>query len=341
MTIKREFENIEYGDVFKLADVCEIPASVTIEVTTACNLRCTHCYIPNHGNAELSFDTLAQIFYQLRELGTFELVLTGGEIFCRSDGIKIIELARKLGFDVIVFTNSTMIDKGLAQNLSELYVGLVSTSIYSMDECIHDEITGQSGSLKATLKGLSFLQEYGVPVEVKTMIMQHNYHSINQIYDYCVKNGFGYVASPFIFCMSDKNRSPLQYRINGEKLKEIVPLLNQIVSFAPQVRTDNDFMCPSMRHSFGIDATGNIHPCNAMFHKIGNVYQSSLRDIWYSDEARRIRNLRFGDLSECKSCKISSYCVRCAGIALGENNNMLSSLSYACEVARARASCTG
>ena len=31
-------EDIEYGDVFSIADVYEIPASVTIEVNTFCNL---------------------------------------------------------------------------------------------------------------------------------------------------------------------------------------------------------------------------------------------------------------------------------------------------------------
>lgn len=81
MSVTNEFDNIEYGDVFSLADIYEIPASVTIELGTACNLRCMHCYIPNHGHSELSIETIEQIFHQLRELGTFELVLTGGEIF--------------------------------------------------------------------------------------------------------------------------------------------------------------------------------------------------------------------------------------------------------------------
>ena len=47
------FNNIEYGDVFQIADAYNIPASVTIEVDTQCNMRCKHCYIPNHGNAML------------------------------------------------------------------------------------------------------------------------------------------------------------------------------------------------------------------------------------------------------------------------------------------------
>ena len=67
-------EDIEYGDVFSIADVYEIPASVTIEVNTFCNLYCKHCYIPGHSCAQLSFETIENILHELRELGTFETV---------------------------------------------------------------------------------------------------------------------------------------------------------------------------------------------------------------------------------------------------------------------------
>ena len=187
------------------------------------------------------------------------------------------------------------------------------------------------------MRGLSYLKKYNVPVEVKTMIMKQNCRELAGIYSYCKDNGFGCVASPFIFCQSDKNRRPLEFRVSGDNLRKIVPLLNQIVEFTPQIREQDDYICPSMRHSFGIDAAGDVFPCNAMFQKIGCIYQMSLRDIWYSDEARRIRNLRYRDLKECKSCEKSSYCIRCAGIALGESGDMLSKFDYACEVARARA----
>ncbi len=56
---------------------------------------------------QLSFEPIEQIFHQLRELGTFELVLTGESFF-------VDKMARAMGFDVIVFTNAGLMDK-LAQ----------------------------------------------------------------------------------------------------------------------------------------------------------------------------------------------------------------------------------
>ncbi|MDD2476408.1 MAG: radical SAM protein [Dysgonamonadaceae bacterium] len=158
-----KLDDIEYGDVFQIADVYNIPASVTIEVCTQCNMRCKHCYIPDHGNDMLQIDELDDIFRQLRDMGTFEIVLTGGELFVRDDAVDIIKLARNYGFDLIIFSNATLISEDIARALGECYVGMFSTSIYSMDEKIHDGITGINGSLQMTLSGLSLLKKFNIP----------------------------------------------------------------------------------------------------------------------------------------------------------------------------------
>ena len=116
-----------------------------------------------------------------------------------------------------------------------------------------------------------------------------------------------------------------------------MPLVNEITKFSPKTRDLDDYICPSMRHSFGIDAAGDVFPCNALFNKIGNIYDNKLSEIWYSDKARHIRNLKYRNLTKCRSCSNSAFCIRCAGIALGEKGNMLDKFDYACEVAGIRA----
>ena len=133
-------DDIEYGDIFQIADAYKIPASVTIEVGTMCNMKCKHCYIPDHGNDILEMYELDDIFKQLRDMGTFEIVLTGGEIFVRNDALDIIKLARTYGFDLIIFSNATLISEDIAKKLAEYYLGMFSTSIYSMNEKIHDHL---------------------------------------------------------------------------------------------------------------------------------------------------------------------------------------------------------
>jgi MoaA/NifB/PqqE/SkfB family radical SAM enzyme len=147
--------------------------------------------------------------FLIRNLGTFELVLTGGEPFCRDDFMDILETTRRLGFQVILFTNATMITEETAKRLGSLYLYMISTSIYSMNKEIHDTITGIHGSLEKTLEGLFLLKKYSVPVEVKMMIMKNNLESIKGIYSYCQENGFSCVVSPFLFSRSDCNLEPV------------------------------------------------------------------------------------------------------------------------------------
>jgi radical SAM protein with 4Fe4S-binding SPASM domain len=77
-------------------------------------------------------------------------------------------------------------------------------------------------------------------------------------------------------------------------------------------------------------------PCNAMFYPVGNIKNESLSTIWNSRQLKAIQEIRFKELPNCQGCTDSSFCVRCAGIALSETSSMISRLDYACLVARLR-----
>jgi MoaA/NifB/PqqE/SkfB family radical SAM enzyme len=67
-----------------------------------------------------------------------------------------------------------------------------------------------------------------------------------------------------------------------------MPLIDKIIQVSPKEKTSNDYMCPSIRHSFGIDASGNVMPCNAMFYSVGNIRDESLSVIWNSRQLKTI-----------------------------------------------------
>ena len=70
-----------------------VPNFVVWEITLACNLSCSHCG-SRAGKArqkELSLEECFDIIQQLKDLGTREIALIGGEAFLRKDWLKIIE----------------------------------------------------------------------------------------------------------------------------------------------------------------------------------------------------------------------------------------------------------
>lgn len=92
-----EEKSMSLQDIASAAFKNTIPYQATIELLTQCNLRCEHCYIPSHTCSGLPYEKVIDVLNQLRRLGTFELLLTGGEIFLRKDILDIIAHARKLG----------------------------------------------------------------------------------------------------------------------------------------------------------------------------------------------------------------------------------------------------
>lgn len=324
------------NDPFFMGDKYSIPTSVTIELCKVCNLRCYHCYNMNHNDKGLELENLFSLFKNLKRMGTFELVFTGGEIFTRDDIFEIIEYARKLGFDVVLFTNMTLLDEDKIDKLKNLYINTISTSIYSLNEEVHDLITGVRGSLKRALKNIIYAKQIGIPVEIKSMIFKDNINDIAGLHAFCLKNKLKYSASPFIFSKEDGDGSPLRYRINDDELKNIMPLVNSIVGFEEMHHNGNDFLCPSMRHSFGIDSQGNIFACNSLFISCGNILTDDVSKVWSGHEMTAIRNLKYKDLEDCAGCKNAFKCIRCPGAAYTETGSILKKYDYACKVAGSR-----
>lgn len=97
-------------------------------------------------------------------MGVLNVSLTGGEIFLREDLFDIIEYARNLYMRVFLLSNATLLNEQIAARLADLSIANFSTSIYSLDENVHDNITGKKGSLKSTLKNIQLLKEYNIEV---------------------------------------------------------------------------------------------------------------------------------------------------------------------------------
>ena len=157
-------KNSSWGEknIFELAKEHKILYSAQIELTSKCNWKCINCYIPNHSERGIEkrkvFDTLKQ----LRDIGTFEINFTGGEVFCRDDAMEIIEMARSMHFNVTILSNISLLDEGKIKELASLTIGEIACTIFSVEDRIHDSISGVVWSLKTTMVNGLLLKDYGI-----------------------------------------------------------------------------------------------------------------------------------------------------------------------------------
>lgn len=297
---------------------------VTIELLTKCNMKCKHCYIPKRVNSGFTFQQIRKLLEELRAMGILTVVFTGGEIFVREDILDIIQMARNLHMRVILLSNGTLLNDKIVNRLAKLHITQFSTTLFSLDANIHDEITGVKGSLDILLKNLTALKKAGINVAVKTPLMKDNMNELAFIKDYCRYNSFIHQPGIRIFSRLDGDKSPTKLLMPRTKLKEI---MLQEESYNKDL-LDYEETCAALKYSCTIDSYGDVYPCSSFMYKVGNVFEKNIRDIWYSSEDYiQIRNRKKTDIEKCNMCSLRKYCKRCPAFAYPENRDM-----YSCDL---------
>lgn len=324
--------------LFDIAEENNICILAQIELVTACNWRCKHCYIPKHDSYGLPYNQLIDIFRQLREMGTFEIVFTGGEIFMRDDIFEIIYEARNMGFQVQLLSNlSLLTDEGI-EKLSNAYIDLISCTVFSMNESVHDSITGVKGSLKKTLRNIDKLIAKGIAVEVKTILFKDTYLEYKGVHEFCLDRGIPHIVTANLFARHDGSTDVLDMALEQNQLNEIIKEIDEIRGFTKREIDENTSACCSLiNYSLFIDFQGFIYPCNSLLVKIGDVHNELISEVWNKSEFQsKMRKLKYKDLTNCSNCENLNYCYRCPGIAFSEMGDVRSSYPLECKHALAR-----
>lgn len=76
------------------------------------------------------------------------------------------------------------------KKISEYGVSLVSCTIFSMDQEIHDKFSQKEGSLERVLINLNLLKKYNVPIEVKYIITKKTQMNICRFKRFVMKIRF-------------------------------------------------------------------------------------------------------------------------------------------------------
>lgn len=333
--------DLSSGSLQEITIEKNIPLRATIELLTECNWKCKHCYIPEHNDSGLNIETITKLLHNLRELGVFCVTFTGGEIFFRKDILEIIEIARSLNFRVDLLSNASMLNEEKIKKLANLYITEFSTSIFSLNSTIHDSITGISGSLEKALNNIFLMDKYNIPIEIKTPLMKENKFEYRELKQFCDKNNFKYQVTTAISSKNDGDTSPVSLRIDNNDAEIINDIdrmrgIDESEEIKPIFDFD-DYLCKPIMNNIYINCKGDVYPCNSFLYKVGNIFDSSISDIWNnSEELKKIKKMRKKDLPECVNCDLIDFCVRCPGLALSEDKTLYGCSSVDRQIAIAK-----
>ena len=294
------------------------PRTVTITLTSRCNLRCimcSHWRNPTRPSDEISRDRALKIIEEAAEWGVPEVELSGGEPMIRADFIDMLRLARFHGLRVNVTTNGTLINRETARELVGTPGLRLQISIDGACGATHDAIRGVPGGFLRIMEGVQRLREFNqdasnpIPLNATTVIIDRNLEELNDIIALVRHLGFSSITfQPMVDDNLDIYRrdptNPL--RPSGRRLKILDRAIDAIIE---QQRSDGFIgnsteNLESIKDYFRdnvdmrrikcyvgfipciVSPDGKLWSCMG---DMGDVFAHGLRACWSSSRAREVR----------------------------------------------------
>lgn len=308
----------------------------TIELCTTCNWHCRHCYLSQHDNQGLPTERLLQLFKELRSLGVYDLILTGGEIFTRSDSFLLIEAARRMGFAVSLLSNASLLTEDTIRALARLQIEAFDCTIFSMDSSVHDSFVQKEGALSAALANILLLKAGGINVQVKCILTKLNWDAYKGIMAFCKEHQLRWLFTPVVYGRRDGNAAPRDLLVSEEALDEIIQNTTENNGYSYKGQTEDDYICKSARYGMSISASGDVSPCGNHPWIIGNVNDRSLQELWLDERYSYIKNLKYKDTVKCGACALKERCFNCSGVNGYDGRTILGYDERACHMAELR-----
>lgn len=260
---------------------CNVPWTILLDPTTACNLKCTGCWAAEYGKSlNLSYDEIDGIISQGKDMGIYFYIYTGGEPLVRKkDILKIAEKHNDCEF--LIFTNSTLIDDDFVDEMLRLKNIVPAISVEG-SEFTTDARRGD-GTYSKVLEAMDKLKENGLPFGISCCYTSMNYESI--------------ISEEFVDDMIDRGALFAWYfhfmPVGKGTGKELLPKPNQREHVYHELRkfrktkplffldfqNDAEYIGGCIaggRNYLHINANGDVEPCVFIHYSDSNIREKSL-----------------------------------------------------------------
>ena len=159
--------------------------------TRRCNLGCIHCYASAGkgvtGDA-MSTEEAKSFILNLADFGVPVLLFSGGEPLLRKDLFDLATYAKNQGLRVVLSTNGTLVDKGMAERIAGVGFAEVGISLDGVAET-NDYFRDKTGAYDAALTGIRNCIAGGERVSLRLTVTRHNYQEIPNIFHLAEEEG--------------------------------------------------------------------------------------------------------------------------------------------------------
>jgi MoaA/NifB/PqqE/SkfB family radical SAM enzyme len=179
------------------------PRTLVLELTTACNYSCIHCFRFAARDFKVTFmdeELYHKIVKEAMDIGVRRIVYTGwGEPTVHPRFMEFLEDAKKLGFEVVVNTNGSRLEE-LAVSFVKLGVDEVYVSIDAFDIKLYSSIR-RFGDLSTVTRGLLTLRKVKTGISslkptVKAIltVTKVNIGEVSRVLNYAIDTGISEIV---------------------------------------------------------------------------------------------------------------------------------------------------
>jgi len=323
-----------------------VPSTISLLIKPAgpdCNLRCTYCFyrqksgmFPDTKVHRMTDETLERTISQAMDAGRDfamfswqggEPTLMGLEFFKRAAQLQGENLHQGQIVSNSLQTNGTLIDRKWAEFLKE-YNFLVGVSLdgpagihnhYRRDE-------NKSPTHAKVMRNLQMMLDVGVEVNILTLLNERNVKEPDRVYEFLLKTGVKYFQ--FVPCVEPgPGGKPAFFSITPEEYGDFLCRLFDLwldSSMDISIRDFDDLMMlfqgqrpntciwgPTCGMYVVVEHTGDVFPCDFFVlpkWKLGNVNETTLAEIIYSEKIREFGDEKTKYSEECAGCEWLRFC---------------------------------
>jgi radical SAM protein with 4Fe4S-binding SPASM domain len=332
-----------------------------IELTERCNNNCIHCSInldenDEHHMLEMSTEFIKDVLQQAATLGCLSVRFTGGEALIRADFEELYIYSRRLGLQVILFTNATLITEDTARLFRRIPPGKpIEITSYGMSAISYEAVTRRKGTFKAFRRGIDYLMKYKIPFLIKIAVLPPNLNELDEAWEWAKAISWNHEEPSCVVTLDMRSRrdnSNYNTRIRSLRMQsaEVLKILKHNKSYRKEMlqfcqkytgfESDKLFNC-NIGCGICIDAYGNVKGCLALQvpFLLYSLEEGTLRDA-VTNYLPGFVNLKASNpayLKRCAKCVLRGLCAQCSAKSWSEHGTLDTPVEYHCRIAHEHA----